>query len=128
MEMKIKNFYNLNLHTLIKQGSSFKGAELIAIMDYRTATKFTCVDNLQKQHAPYLPPNTPRDHTRYTYYQFKHRGETVIIADMWIDQKSIEVSKGENYRVMIYNTSSKSMADLNEQLRLLDLEFEIEAV
>lgn len=128
MEMKIKHTYDLSLHVESVLGSGFRGAELIAIMSYSMACKFDCIDNKQKQVAPYLPDETPRDHRKYTYYQFKYRGEEIIIADYWIVPDSVKLSKGETYQITISNTSSTKINEIIAQLRLQGLEFEVEGL
>jgi len=121
----INKHYNFSVYANSVLGSSYRNAKLVSILDYYTALKFANIELLQRQIYPYLPPNTPSDHTKYTYYLFKYNDMNVVLADAWIEQNSIEETEGLNYTLKLNNVTSSQLATIRDQLRLLGISFTI---
>lgn len=123
--LNISRYYNLSVFANSVLGSSYRGAKLVSILDYSTAVKFASIDLINKQVYPYLPPGTLKDHTKYTYYLFKHQGKDIILADCWIVPGSVEESEGVNYTLTLSNITDRELSTIRDQLRLLGITFEI---
>lgn len=119
----INNHYNFSVYANSILGTSYRNARLVSIMDYNTALKF---DNIVLQHNrvyPYLPANTLEDATKYTYYKFRVGNRDVVLADVWIEESSIELSTGTDFNVKLINVSSSQLGTVRDQLRLLGISF-----
>jgi len=121
----INKHYNFAVFANSILGTFYTNARLVSILDYSTAIKFDNIELKNKQVYPYLPPGTLEDHTKYTYYLFKHRGNHYVIADVWIDNTSVEETEGLNYTIKLNNIPSTSLAVITNQLRLLGISFDI---
>lgn len=124
-DMKISHYYNFSLFANSILGSSYRGAKLTSILDYGTAVKFGSVDLLHKQIYPYLPPGTPKDISKYTFYLFKHRDKDIVLAETWIVPGSVEESEGVNYTLTLSNVTDSEVNLIRDQLRLLGITFSI---
>ena len=124
-ELVINNHYNFSLYANSVLGSSYKGYRLSSILDYSVAVKFGNIDLTQRQVYPYLPPGTPKDHTKYSYYLFQQENKTLLVAKEWIIPSSIEQTVGRDYTIVLKNTSSDKVIIVRDQLRLLGLTFDI---
>lgn len=125
LSLTINKYYNFSLYHNSVLGVSYTNAKLISILDYNTALKFSNVELLHKQIYPYLPPNTLRDHTKYTYYLFNYNNKNIVIADVWIVASSIEETTGLSYTIRLNNITSSQLSIVRDQLRLLGISFEI---
>lgn len=123
--LSINKYYNFSVYANSVLGSSYKNAKLVSILDYHTALKFANIELLQRQIYPYLPPGTLADHTKYSYYLFKYNDKDVVLADVWIEQASIEETAGLNYTLKLNNITSPTLATIRDQLRLLGVSFDI---
>lgn len=123
--LNINKHFNFSVYANSILGTSYKNAKLISILDYDTALKFGNIELLHRQVYPYLPPNTPSDHTKYTYYLFQHKHKKIVIADVWILQDSVEEIEGLNYTLKLNNISNNQLAVIRDQLRLLGISFDI---
>lgn len=124
--MTINRSYDLSVYATSVFGSGhFYGAKLLGIYGYDMVKKFDNIDARQKQVYPYLPENTPSDHTKYTYYHFKVKGKDIYLATEWIVPKSIKEGEGETYRITLKNVTPTEVAIVRDQLRVLGLDFEI---
>lgn len=123
--LSINKYYNFSVYANSVLGSSYKNAKLVSILDYHTALKFANIELLHRQIYPYLPPGTLPDHTKYSYYLFKYNDKDVVIADVWIEQASIEETSGLNYTLKLNNITSPQLATVRDQLRLLGISFDI---
>ena len=123
--LMINKHYNFSVYANSILGTAYKNTKLISILDYTTALKFGNIELLHRQIFPYLPPNTLADHTKYTYYLFQHNGKTIVIADVWILQNSIEETEGLNYTLKLNNITSTQLTIIRDQLRLLGIAFDI---
>lgn len=121
----INNHYNFSLYANSVLGSSYKGFRLSSILDYNVAVKFGNIDLLHRQVYPYLPPGTPKDHTKYTYFLFQSDNKQLVVAQEWIIPSSIEQTVGRDYTITIRNSTDTQVAIVRDQLRLLGLTFDI---
>lgn len=123
--LTINKHYNFSIYANSVLGVSYINTKLVAILDYNTALKFSNIELLHRQIYPYLPPNTPQDHTKYTYYLFKHNNKNIVIADVWLIQSSIEETSGLSYTIRLNNITTSQLSIVRDQLRLLGISFEI---
>ncbi len=123
--LTINKHYNFSVYANSILGTAYKNTKLVSILDYTTALKFGNIELLHRQIYPYLPPNTLADHTKYTYYLFQYNGKTIVIADVWILQSSIEETEGLNYTLKLNNITSTQLTIIRDQLRLLGIAFDI---
>lgn len=123
--LQINNHYNFSVYANSVLGTSYKNTKLMSILDFTTAMKFANIELLRRQVYPYLPPNTPSDHTKYTYYLFQHNDKLIVLADVWIMASSIEVTSGMNYTLTLNNVTTADLAVVRDQLRLLGIAFSI---
>ena len=118
-------YYNFSVYANSVLGTVYKNAKLVSTLDYRKALKEANIELLQRQIYPYLPPGTPADHTKYTYYVFEVNGKEVTLADVWIEQTSIEETSGMNHTLKLNNITSSQLTTIRDQLRLLGISFDI---
>ena len=123
--LTINKHYNFSLIPNSVLGLTFNNIKLIAVLDYSTALKFSNVELINKQIAPYLPPGTNTNHTEYSYYLFDSGGKKIVIADVWIISGSVEETIGINYTIRLNNISSSQFTVVRDQLRLLGLSYDI---
>lgn len=123
--LTVNNHYNFSLYANSVLGHSYRNARLTSILDYNTALKFGNVELIHRQVFPYLPPGSPSDNTKYTYYVFDHNGNTIIIAEEWIVTSSIELASGRDATFKLYNVSSDQISIVRDQLLLLGISFDI---
>lgn len=123
--LTINNHYNFSVYANSILGTSYKNARLVSILDYNTAMKFANIVLQHNRVYPYLPANTLEDSTKYTYYLFQVGDKTVVLADVWIVNDSIEMSTGTDYTIKLINISSSRLAVVRDQLRLLGISFTI---
>lgn len=123
--LSTNKYYNFSVYANSVLGTVYRNAKLVSTLDYRKAMKEANIELLQRQIYPYLPPGTPSDHTKYTYYVFEYNGKEVTLADVWIEQASIEETEGLNYTLKLNNISSSQLATVRDQLRLLGISFDI---
>lgn len=125
LNLTINNHYNFSLYANSVLGSSYKGLRLSSILDYSVAVKFGNISLLHKQVYPYLPPGTPKDLTKYTYFLFKDGDKQIVIAEEWIIPSSVEQTVGKDYTIVLKNTTTEKVAIIRDQLRLLGISFDI---
>lgn len=118
-------YYNFTVYANSVLGTTYKNAKLVSTLDYRKALKEANIELLQRQIYPYLPPGTPADQTKYTYYVFEVNGKEVTLADVWIEQTSIEETQGMNHTLRLNNINSAQLTTVRDQLRLLGISFDI---
>lgn len=126
MNLQINSFYDIFLFGGSVNGTAYRNAQLISIMSYDIAKKFESIDALNKQYRPYLPDETPRDHRKYTYYQFRIGNDLKIFADCWLIPGKIKPRKGMDATFTLKNVTNEEVLHVRDQLRLLGYEFEIE--
>lgn len=123
--LSTNKYYNFSVYATSVLGTLFRNAKLVSTLDYRKAMKEANIELLQRQIYPYLPPGTPSDHTKYTYYVFEYNGKEITLADVWIEQSSIEETQGLNYTLKLNNITSSQLTTVRDQLRLLGISFDI---
>ncbi len=123
--LEINRYYNFSVYANSILGTSYRGAKLICVLDYRTALKFGNVQLRHRQVFPYLPPGTPSDPTKYTYYLFSYNGVETVLANVWILDESVEETSGMNFTLKLNNISDRQLSIVRDQLRLLGISFDI---
>lgn len=123
--LSINKHYNFSLYPNSVLGVRYTNTKLVSILDYTTALKFSNIELLHRQIYPYLPPNTLQDHTKYTYYLFKHNNKDIVIADVWIINSSIEETNGLSYTIKLENITPSQLSIIRDQLRLLGISYQL---
>ena len=121
--LAINKHFNFSVYANSILGTSYRNAKLVSILDYNTALGFANIELLHRQIYPYLPPNTPSDLTKYTYYLFNYNGKNIVLADVWIIVSSVEETEGLNYTLQLNNITSVQLSTIRDQLRLLGINF-----
>lgn len=124
-DLAINSYFNFSVYANSVLGTSYRNVKLLSILNYHTALKFANIELLQKQVFPYLPPGTPSDHTQYNYYLFSYKDKDLVLADVWIQQNSIEKTVGLNYNLKLNDVTPTQIATIRDQLRLLGISFDI---
>jgi hypothetical protein len=123
--LEINKHYNFSVYANAVLGTVYKNTKLVSILDYTTALKFANIELLNRQVYPYLPPGTLKDHTKYTYFLFQYKDKTIVLADVWILDNSVEETSGLNYTLKLNNITSTQLAIIRDQMRLLGIDFDI---
>lgn len=123
--LTLNKYYTFSVYANSVLGTTYRKAKLVSILDYSVALKFANVELLHKQVYPYLPPETTQDHTRYSYYLFKYKDKDVVLADVWIDQTTIQESFGETYTIRLNDSNTDTLNHVKNMLRLLGVSFDI---
>ena len=124
VDLKISGLYNLSVFANSILGSNYQNVKLSSILDYSTALRFESIDLLHKQIFPYLPPGTPSDHTKYTYFLFQHKDKTIVLAEHWIIPGSVQLTEGATHTLKLNNVTQQQLTIVRDQLRLLGISFE----
>lgn len=118
--------YNFSVYANSILGASFKNVRLVSILDYQTALRFSNVPLQHRQIYPYLPVGTPSDATKYIYYLFRtSNGAELVIADVWIEDTTIEQTLGTDQTLILRNVTPGTVAIVRDQLRLLGIAFDL---
>lgn len=125
--MEVNGFYEFSTYADSILGSNYRGAQLVSQLNYdeAIALEFDNIEAKQRQIYPYLPKGTPREHEKYVYYVFSHRGKKIVIANMWIIPNSIKKNSGDTYTIVLRDVSPTQVAMVRDQLTLLDIDFTI---
>lgn len=98
-------------------GAKIRNAKLIAVLDYSTVSAFM---NPHSQHSvvyPHLPPNTPRDLTKYIYYLFRTvNNEQVVLANVWINESTITEINTNTIKIEVFNVGADDLTRINKLL------------
>ena len=125
ISLDINHHYSFSVYANSILGTNYRNARLVSTLDYRRALKY---DNIVLQHNrifPYLPPGTPEDSTKYTYYLFEVNGKEKVLADVWIDQTSVVLSTGVDHTLRLINVTNSQFTMVRDQLRLLGITFTV---
>lgn len=125
ISLDINHHYSFSVYANSILGTNYRNARLVSTLDYRRALKY---DNIVLQHSrifPYLPPGTPEDSTKYTYYLFEVNGKEKVLADVWIDQTSVVLSTGVDHTLRLINVTNSQFTMVRDQLRLLGITFTV---
>lgn len=91
MNLNVKSHYSFTTRAPGILGASFKNLRLVSAMSYELAKTFTNVNSAHANIYPYLPQGTQNNPESYTYFLFKNEDNTtIILADVWIDEQTIE--------------------------------------
>jgi hypothetical protein len=110
--------FNTNAPALL--GAIIKNVKLVSITDYDTANKS---GNMILQHRkiyPALPPGTPDAPETFIYYHFVTQANTtIVLANVWIDEASIQLVESISFRVLLPGRSLQDEIALRNALNAL---------
>jgi len=100
--------------------ATVKNAKFMAAMDYETAITYENVDLMFRQIYPVLPPGTPDDPASCVYYRFAtESGAKIILADIWIDEGTIDTIEHINFICTVTNASLQDMNRVRDVMNAL---------
>lgn len=116
-ELTIGGIYNFETLAPAILGDKIKNAKLTAIVNFSTAQKLFNPTSQQANIYPHLPVGTPRDHTKYVYYNFTtENGEDRVLAREWINLSTIQLVTGNTLKVSIYNVTAQDQTNIRQLL------------
>lgn len=116
-EFIVGNTYSFTTLAPSVLGASITNAEVIGIVNYSIAVSMSNIEYLQKVVYPLLPTGSPSNYEDYNYIIFKtSNGSTLVLADAWINQASINLISGTEIIINIYNTSLSAVSQIQKEL------------
>lgn len=101
-------------------GAIIQNAKLVSILDYETAIHFDTIDLKYRSIYPLLPPGTPDQPNTTIYYRFiSESGESIIIAESWIDLSSVEEITFVNIQILLQQASLTDIPRIRNALNAL---------
>lgn len=98
-------------------GTMVKNAKLTSIMDYESARKYDEIDLKYRNIYPLLPVGTPDQVRSCVFYKFKaENGSTVVLADQWINESSVELIEAINIRINVTDISIEDITRIRDTL------------
>jgi hypothetical protein len=118
--LEVGKVYTFNTKAPSVLGVSVTNAKLTSIIDYESAVKFDNIDLKFRSIYPLLPNGTPDTPESCLYYKFKtESGETIILANVWIDLTSVAVIQHINFQVTFSNASLEDITRVRAALSAL---------
>lgn len=119
---QMNKVYSFNTLAPAILGASIRNAKLISIMDYNTALSYDNVDLKFRTVYPALPIGTPDTPESSVYYRFKSEsGENIVIADIWIDEASVEIIEHIRFQATFEQSSLSDMTRVRNALNALGI-------
>jgi hypothetical protein len=127
MNLDIGKTYTFNTVAPSILGTSIKNAKLVAVLDYQTALSFDNIDLKYRSIYPLLPANTQDTPELNIYYRFQtESGEKIIMADIWIQESTIETIEHVNFQILFTQASMKDIPRIKDALNAMGyLNFQI---
>lgn len=120
MDFQIGTVYKFNTLAPAILGATHSGATLIGMMNYQSACAYINPRAMQANVGPLLPPGTPLDEKKYTYYQFQFEGGgKIVLASAWIDMNSVTVVTNSTLLLTVRNASDLDASRIRTALILL---------
>lgn len=120
---EIGKVYTFNTKAPAILGATIVNAKLTSIIDYETAKAFDNIDLKFRTIYPLLPINTVDDPTLSIYYKFKSEsGETIILADHWIDFTTVVIVENISFKITITNASIADITKVRNALNALNIQ------
>lgn len=120
MNFRIGNVYNFHTKAASVLGLIVTNVTLKSIVDYETAL---AIDNITSKYRviyPLLPNGTPDNPKDCVYYVFKSfDGQTLVYADQWIDENSIEQVDSIDLEIIINNITHNDITRVRDVLNAL---------
>lgn len=111
--------------------ATVKNAKMMASLDYETAKMYENIDLKFRQIYPVLPSGTPNTPEACVYYRFlTESGEKIIIADIWINESTIDTIEHITIQTTLVNASLQDMNRIRDAMNALGYanQFEIKQI
>lgn len=117
MQLQIGKIYTFNTTAPSVLNAIVKNATLLAIFGYAAAIQYDNIDLKYRQIYPLLPEGTPDSPESSIYYQFKtESGETIILADIWIQEATVVLVEAINAQITMNNLSLSDIPKIRDLL------------
>ena len=114
--VQIKQAYDFTFHAASVLGLGYKGATVMAVMDYDSAKSIQDVTTLHAQVYPFLPSGTPRNPADLMYVKVKTTTDQIrVVAMDWISTAPVLVTT-TTVLIRVTNTSVSDIAHLRNIL------------
>jgi hypothetical protein len=118
--LSIGKYYNFNTMAPSILGASIKNAKLLAILDYSTAITYDNIDLRYRTIYPVLPNGTPDNPELSIYYRFlSEAGEKIILADIWIQESTVEIVEHIRFQVAFTEASLEDIKRVKDAINAL---------
>lgn len=120
MNLEISKVYTFNTVAPSILGTTIKSAKLVGILDYQSAIAFDNIDLKYRAIYPLLPSGTQDTPELNIYYRFQSEsGEKIIMADIWIQESTIEVIEHVNFQILFTDASMNDIPRVKDALNAL---------
>lgn len=124
----VKNRYNFTTLASSILGSNYKNMKVVSIMSGSEAVKYRNVQNVNASVVNIID-GLSTDINDLTFVLFEGDGVTVVLAQEWIDESSIEEVSTVTLRVTINTTSGEEASIVSNLLRGAGLtDYKIETI
>jgi hypothetical protein len=98
-------------------GTEVKNAKLIGILNYDSAMLYDNIFLKYRNIYPLLPNGTPNSPETSVYYLFESQSkEKFVMADVWIQEDSIQIVENISLRIIISNAQLSDIIVLRNML------------
>ena len=118
-DFKISATYTFDTNAPAILGTTITNAKLLAIMDYETALKYDNVDLKYRTIYPLLVSaiDSPKS---CIYYRFNSEsGESIILADQWINESTVTVIKHITMNIVLNKTVTSDQLIISNMLKAM---------
>lgn len=116
----IRKVYTFNTLAPSLLGVTIKNATMVGMTDYSTAKLSENIDLKFRQIYPLLPPGTPNIPEACTYWHFiSESGEKIILANIWIDETTVEIVEHVNLKIILNEASLKDIQRIRDAMNAL---------
>ena len=123
LNLRIGKVYTFSTLAPAILGAVIKNAKLISIVDYSSALKYDNIVTKYRTIYPVLPNGTPDSPEDCEYYIFKtESGDSVVFANQWIDENTVELIQHVGIKVNISNGSLTDVNRIRDALNALGVE------
>lgn len=120
MIFQMGKMYTFNTKAPAILGAIIKNAKLVAMLDYTSALVYENVELKYRSVFPLLDFGTPDLPEASIYYRFQMpSGEKIIIADVWIQNETVEVVGHINFQVMFAEAALSDMTKVRDALNVM---------
>lgn len=118
--LEIGKSYNFHTQAPSILGTYISNAKCIGILDYTLANSYENIDLKFRQIFPLLPEGTSDTPESEIYYRLiTESGEKIIMANLWIQQASIEIVEHISFKVTFDNASIQDISRVRDALNAL---------
>lgn len=120
LNVSLGKTYTFNTKAPGLLGATIRNAKLIGVVDYNTALTYDNIDLKFRTIYPVLPAGTPDDPRSCAYYHFQSEsGEKIVLAEVWIEELTLEVVEHINFAVTVTDASLQDMTRVRDALLAL---------